>query len=63
MHLISETEKNAMNAFVRAREHFERVARRLVTNGHELLAKEAELREARAMMYSRRDELVRVRAR
>jgi hypothetical protein len=63
MNAISEAEHAAVNAFVRAREHFERVARRLATGGHELVAKEAQLREARAAMYYRRDELVRVRAR
>ncbi|HWB21512.1 MAG TPA: hypothetical protein VG652_01340 [Gaiellaceae bacterium] len=63
MNPFSETERAAVNAFLRAREHFERVARCLVTNGHELIAKEAQLREARAALYFRRDELVRVRAR
>jgi hypothetical protein len=63
MNLIPENERTAVNAFVRAREHFEHVARRLVTSGHELVAKEAQLREARTSMNVRRDELVRVRSR
>ncbi len=62
MDLFSENERVAVEAFIRAKEYFERVASRVVTSGHELIAKEAQVAEARANMSIRRDELARVRS-